>query len=133
MKKHLLSGIVIAVSLLAGIAVAQSLQQFELFNSPRVSLFTGGVAIGRMRDNNNNTTVNANRITRTLGGTLVATLGSGTAITCTDSASIVVRGAQLGDTCSVGSSIITTTPNATNNHSTSHHHPTVRLQPNKRV
>ena len=94
----------LALVLLGVLAVALpsfAIQQLDLNLSPRLGAITGGLLLGPLSIMTTDAKINANRITRSLGGSATIDFVSGT-IVCTDSAAITVTGARAGDACFVG-------------------------------
>lgn len=89
----------LAVALFGTAAFA--IQQLDLNVSPRLQAILTGILIGPKSVNYNDTKINANRITRALGGSATIDFASITT-TCADSSAITVTGARAGDACSVG-------------------------------
>jgi len=89
---------IIAATLLAGVAVAQSSFTFERL----VKAFRGGIYIGATAER-----TSSNKVTRTLApADQTIDFGSAAANTCVESSAITVTGALAADTCEIG-------PNAT--------------------
>lgn len=86
---------------LAFVPTALAVQQLELDLSTRLNAFTSGVLLGPLSIHTSDTKINANRITRSLGGSATIDFAS-TTITCEDSTAITVTGARTGDACFVG-------------------------------
>lgn len=91
----------IALGVLAIALPSFAIQQLDLDLSPRLHAFTSGVLVGPLDLQTSDTKVNANRITRSLGGSITFDFAS-TTITCEDSTAITVTGARTGDACFVG-------------------------------
>lgn len=94
----------IALVLLGVLAVAIpsfAIQQLDLDLSPRLAANTSGIVIGPLSLLTSDAKVNANRITRSMGGSITFDFAS-TTITCEDSTGITVTGARAGDACFVG-------------------------------
>lgn len=87
------------LALTAGLAFA--VQQLDLTSSSRVEANITGLVIGPRSLLVNDSEINANRLTRTLGGSITFDFVAGT-IVCTDSTAITVRGVRAGDPCFVG-------------------------------
>jgi hypothetical protein len=93
---------VIAVLVLfAGLALSYPSQQTDLDVSPRVLWRLRGLNLGPASINNTDAQLNANRITRTLGGSATIDFAAAS-ILCEDSAAITILGARTGDPCFVG-------------------------------
>lgn len=88
-------------AILALATMALAAQQLDRNTSARLTAFFSGLLIGPESVNQTDARINANRITRSLGGS--ATIDFAAAATgCEDSSAITVLGARAGDTCHVG-------------------------------
>ena len=98
MIKKILAVVAVAVATLAAVAWAQE-ARLDLYRfNPQ--WFTRGIYVGPEESPNVSATT-ANKITRTLGGSISFNFGS-KSITCEDSTAITVTGAQVSDPCFVG-------------------------------
>lgn len=87
---------------ITGVVYAQNVQQIELDVSQRVKVYTGGLLIGPTSLLTTNASINANRITRSLGTSATIDVASTGTLACSDSAAITLVGAKVGDPCFVG-------------------------------
>lgn len=93
-----------ALVLLGVLAVALpslAIQQLDLNLSGRLNTITTGLLVSPTSLLVSDSAINANRITRSLGGSATIDFASVT-ITCEDSTAITVKGARTGDACFVG-------------------------------
>lgn len=95
MKRFVLFGV------LALATVVLAAQQLDRNTSARITQILTGLVIGPDSVNATDARINANRITRSLGGSATIDF-AGSALGCADSSAITVLGARVGDPCHVG-------------------------------